>query len=118
MAEKEPLDLHAKRIVISEMEEIQDRMLVERDKNLSLHGIERPKLPKDLVSDMNRIQKLLGHFAPSDVGADPLSGSPSSAKSHDFSLSNRGLTAEQRDFWAAKPWAAEHRDPSIEFLIP
>lgn len=54
--DKESLDLQAKRLILETMMEQQERMLTERAENLELldRG-ERPPLPKNLVSNLERI---------------------------------------------------------------
>ena len=58
--DKESLDLQAKRMIQEEMLEQQERMLTERAKNLELlERGERPPLPKNLETSIERIQRLL-----------------------------------------------------------
>ena len=54
--EKESLDRQTKRMIMEEMMEMQERMLTERSKNIELlESRERAPLPKNLVSNMDRI---------------------------------------------------------------
>ena len=58
--EKEALDLSTKRMIIEAMEAEQTQMLEERQENVKLLKTEeRPKLPKNLCRESDRIQKFV-----------------------------------------------------------
>lgn len=61
--EKEALDLGSKRMIMEGMIEQQETMLAERTINLDLLDLpERPPLPKNLISSLERSQKLLNQL--------------------------------------------------------
>ena len=61
--EKEALDLGSKRMIMEGMIEQQETMLAERTINLDLLDcVERPPLPKNLISSLERSQRLLNQL--------------------------------------------------------